>query len=370
MELVVDSDSYNEAVGTIIALLGAEVDCILRVKDGKARIEASNPEAYLNISLKLESCEGEGAAFTKVEYLKIVHPKTKTMKLSYEGEDHISVSMGRARGGIRVLAEDDVDVERPEEPVKIEAIVPAKLVVFATGATAFKPLIDASSPNALIHVSDKEFNISSYDTYIGTHYGTTNEEVRTKRPFSLTVEMDFWHTLITKMGKEGFVKMGADERYFRIKTETFDLYHAMMQEDSQNVKEVIDNLRSTGEHLAVVEFDGNAVTDAIDSTKGIIRSADKDGAQFFITLKKEGIAILSAESVAGEIEADFDIDAQINGDEDIEFRVSADTFADTLKLTRDEGLKYGRVRMTVLSEYLIMESLKVPAASISPVLQE
>jgi hypothetical protein len=85
MELVVDSDSYNEAVGTIIALLGPEVDCVLRVKDGKARIEASNPEAYLNISLKLESCEGEGSAFTKVDYLKVVRPKTKTMKMVYEG---------------------------------------------------------------------------------------------------------------------------------------------------------------------------------------------------------------------------------------------------------------------------------------------
>ena len=370
MELVVESSSYNAAISTISSLLGTEVDCILRLQDGKARIEASNPEAYIQVALKLESSSGEGACCTKIEYLSVVNPKTKTLKMKFEGNDHVNVTMGRSRGGIRVLPEDDIDIERPEEPVRIEAVVPAKLLVFATGATAFKPLIDASSPSTIIEIDNREFNISAYDTYMGTHYGVSNEEVRAKEPFRLTVELEVWKNIVTKVQPEGVVKMGADDCFFRLKTDTFDLYHAVMQEDSQDVKEVITQLRSEGDHLAVVEFDGNAVTDAIDATKGIVRSADKDGARFFVTVKKEGLAILSAESTAGEMESEFDINVTMDGDEDVEFRVSSDTFQDTLKLTRDEGLKYGPARMTVLGEYLVLESLKVPASSITPVLQD
>ena len=174
MKLVIDSTSYKTAVSTVLNLLGPEVDCTLKVREGKARIEASNPEAYLQVALVLESCEGEGVVSTKIEYLKGINPKTKTLTVKYEGEDHLSVSMGRARGGIRVLDEDDVNIERPEECVKISAVVPAKLVTLATGATAFKPLIDASSPDALVRVSPKQFSVSSYDKYIGPHYDVTS----------------------------------------------------------------------------------------------------------------------------------------------------------------------------------------------------
>ncbi len=370
MELVVESASYNMAVGTITSLLGTEVDCILKLHEGKARIEASSPEAYIQVPLKLESSSGEGACCTKIEYLSVVKPKTKTLSISFDGSDHLAVKMGRSRGGIRVLPEEDIDIERPEEAVKIEAVVPAKLLVFATGATAFKPLIDASSPSTIIDVDNRELNISAYDTYVGTHYGVSNEEVRAKEPFKLTVELEVWKNIISKIQPDGVVKMGADDSFFRLKTGTFDLYHAVMQEDPQDVKEVISTLRSEGNHLAVVEFDGNAVTAAIDDTKGVIRSADKDGARFFITLKKEGLGILSAESTAGEMESEFDINVIMDGDEDVEFRVSSDTFQDTLKLTRDEALKYGPARLTVVGDCLVMESLKVPASSVSPVLQD
>lgn len=376
MELVVESDSYNAAVSTITSLLGTEVDCILKLEEGKARIEASNPEAYIQVPLVLESSSGEGACCTKIEYLSTVKPKTKTLKLVFEGEDHVNVTMGRSRGGIRVLPEEDIEIDRPLEKVKIEAMLPAKMLVFATGATAFKPLIDASSPSMILQLENRELNISAYDTYMGTHYGVSNEEIRAKEPFHLTVDLEVWKNVISKVQPEGVVKLGADETFFRIRTETFDLYHAVMQEDSQDVKEVISTLRSGGDHLAVVEFDGNAVTSAIDDCKGIIRSADKDGARFFITLKKEGLAILSAESVAGEIESEFDINITTDAEEDVEFRVSSETFQDTLKLTRDEALKYGPARLLVCKDdkeqpsVLVLESMKVPASSVAPVLQD
>jgi hypothetical protein len=370
MELVVESDSYNTAVSTIQSLLGTEVDCILKLQDGKGRIEASSPEAYIQVPLKLESSSGEGACCTKIEYLGTVKPKTKTMTMTFDGDDHVNVTMGRSRGGIRVLPEEDIDIERPEENVAVQAVVPAKLLVFATGAIAFKPLIDASSPTAILDLENRELNISAYDTYMGTHYGVTNEEIRAKESFHLTVELEVLRNIISKVQPEGIVKMGADDCFFRLRTDTFDLYHAVMQEDSQDVKEVIESLRSEGDHLAVVEFDGNAVTDAIDATKGIVRSADKDGARFFVTIKKEGLAILSAESTAGEMESEFDINVKMPGDEDVEFRVSSETFQDILKLTRDEGLKYGPARLIVMEDTLVMESLKVPASSVSPVLQD
>lgn len=369
MKLVVESDSYVRAVDTIISLIGSEADCALRVKDGKVVIEASNDEAWVRVPIAVESVNGTGRAFTKIEHLKIIKPgKAKSLTMSYEDGDHIEVQWGRARGAIGVLTEEDVDIKQPDAPVKVTAVVPEKLLRFATGATAFKPLLDSSCPNAIITVENKEFNISSYDTYIGTHYGTRDEEIKAQARFDLLVEMDYWKTVIAKMGVEGSVRMGADEHNFRVKTDTFDLYHAVIQEDTQDVKEVITTLRSEGDSLAVVEFDGNAVTEAIDATKGIIRSADKDGARFFVTIKKSGVAILSAESSVGEMEAEFDITG-FQGEDDVEFRVNSDSFADTLKLTRDEGLKYGPVRLTVLGEYLVMESTKVPASSISPVLQ-
>lgn len=370
MKLVVDSESYVRAVDTIVSLIGGEADCVLRVKEGKVIIEAANDEAWIQVPLSVESANGAGKAYTKIEYLRIIKPgRAKTLTMSYDGEDHISVEWGRARGAIGVLDAEDVEIRRPEAPVKVTAVVPEKMVRFATGATAFKPLLDSSCPNAIISVGSKEFNISSYDTYIGTHYGTRDEQIKAREQFDLLVEMDYWRMIVGKLGVDGVAKMGADEHNFRVKTDTFDLYHAVIQEDTQDVKEVITTLRSEGDHMAVVEFDGNAVTEAIDATKGIIRSADKDGARFFVTIKKEGIAILSAESSAGEMEAEFDVTG-FEGGEDVEFRVNSDSFADTLKLTRDEGLKYGPVRLTVLEEYLVMESTKVPASSISPVLQD
>ncbi len=370
MKLVVESESYVRAVDTIISLVGVEADCVLRVKDGKVVIEASNDEAWVRVPIVVESVNGTGKAFTKIEHLKIIKPgKAKSLTMSFDEEDdHIAVQWGRARGAIGVLSENDVEIRQPEAPIKVTAIVPEKLLRFATGATAFKPLLDSSCPNAIIAVENKEINISSYDTYIGTHYGTRDEEIKAQARFDLLVEMDYWKVVIAKMGVDGSVRMGADEHNFRVKTDTFDLYHAVIQEDTQDVKEVITTLRSEGDSLAVVEFDGNAVTEAIDATKGIIRSADKEGARFFVTIKKSGIAILSAESSVGEMEAEFDITG-FEGEDDVEFRVNSDSFADTLKLTRDEGLKYGPVRLTVLGEYLVMESTKVPASSISPVLQ-
>jgi len=322
MQLTVESESYKKGVDTIIKLLGTEVDCILKMQDGKARIEASSPEAYIQVALVLESHSGEGAACTKIEYLNMVQPKTKSIDMSFDDSDHISVKMGRSRGGIRVLSEKDVDVERPETAVKVSAVIPARTLVFSTGATAFKPLIDASSPSVIIEADNREFSISAYDTYIGTHYNASDEEVRTKSPFRLTVDLDVWKNIVSRVTSDGVVKLGADERFFRVKTDTFDLYHAVVQEDPQDVKEVISTLKSEGDHRAVVEFDGNAVLKAIDATNGVIRAADKDGARFFITIKKEGLGILSAESVAGEMESDFDVQVTMEGDEDVEFRVS------------------------------------------------
>jgi hypothetical protein len=70
------------------------------------------------------------------------------------------------------------------------------------------------------------------------------------------------------------------------------------------------------------------------------------------------------------MESEFDISIIMDGDDDVEFRVSSDTFQDALKLTRDEGLKYGPARLTVVGDCLVIESLKVPASSVSPVLQD
>jgi hypothetical protein len=322
----------------------------------------------------LESCEGEGRAFTKIEYLKAIKFKTKTLTLNYEDDDGeggtLSVTAGRARGNIRCLNESDgVEVERPEAVVKIEAIVPAKLVAFATGAIAFKPLMDASNPSAIIVVENKVFSISAYDTYIGTHYETMNENIHTRKSFHLTVGMDYWRTVTIKMGTDGVIKMGADDKNFRVKTNTFDLYHAVMQEDPQNVKEVINTFRSGEEHLAVVEFDGKAATEAIETTKGTIKAADKDGARFSITIK-ENVITLSAESTGGKMTAEFDANAKLSGDEDVNFQVSSKTWTDLLKLTRDEALKYVPVRLYLGEKCFVLESLKVPASSISPVLQD
>jgi len=368
MKITVESDSYNQAIDTIINLIGTEADCILTVEDSKASIETSNPESWLRLPLKLTKSEGTGKIFTKVEFLRIVSPKTKTMTMTYDGSDHVEVEMGRTRGAIRVLCEDDIEVEQPEDPIKVSAMMPVKLLKFATGAVVFKPLLDASSPNAILEIESGELSLSSYDTYVGTSYAARNEEVKSKGNFKIVIGLDYWKLVVGRLGIDGMVKMGANDKTFRMRTPAFDLYHAVVQTGHlQNVRDVISKFL-TGEPLAVVEFDGKAVTAAIESVKGIIKQGNKDEARFVITLK-DGTAILSAESSAGEIEAEFDISG-FDSDEEVEFRTSSTTFSDTLKLTRDEGLKYGPVRLTVLEDHLVMESLKVPASSIAPTLQD
>jgi len=369
MNIVIETESYLKAIDTLSRLIGSEVDCALRVKEGKIILESSNDEAWIQVPLKSESINGEGKVFTKLQYLKVIRPnlKTKTIEMLFNGEDHISVKWGRVKGVIRLIDEEDAIIQRPESPVKISAMVPEKMVRFATGATAFKPLLDSSSPDAIIEINNKEFNISSYDNYIGTHYGTTDEQIKTKDQFDLLVEMNYWRSIVSRMGADETIKIGADEHNFRIKTKNFDLYHAVIQEDTQDVKEVITTIRSESDVRAVVEFDGNAVTEAIDAAKGIIRSAEKNESCFYLTFKPNGTAILFAESETGEMETEFDIYG-FDGDEEVEFKVSSHVFADTLKLTRDEALKYGPVKMTVTGEYVILESLKVPASSLAPVL--
>lgn len=368
MKITVESDSYNQAIDTIINLIGTEADCILTVEDSKASLETSNLESWLRLPLKLTKAEGGGKIFTKVEFLRVVNPKTKTMTMTYDGSDHVEVEMGRTRGAIRVLHEDDIEVEEPEVPIKVSSIMPVKLLKFATGAVIFKPLLDASSPNVILEVESGELSLSSYDTYVGTSYAVRNEEVKAKGNFKVVIGLDYWKLVTGRLGIDGVVKIGANDKSFRIKTPTFDLYHAVVQaERLQNVRDVISKFLAE-DSLAVVEFDGKAVTDAIEAAKGIIKQGNKDEARFIITLK-DGIAILSAESSAGEIESEFDISG-FDSDEDLEFRANSVTFADTLKLTRDEGLKYGPVRLTVLDGHLVMESLKVPASSIAPTLQD
>ena len=134
MKLVVESESYVRAVDTIISLVGGEADCVLRVKDGKALIEASNDEAWVRVPVAVESVNGTGKAFTKIEYLKIIKPgKAKSLTMSFDEEDdHIAVQWGRARGAIGVLSENDVEIRQPEAPIKVTAIVPEKLLRFAT----------------------------------------------------------------------------------------------------------------------------------------------------------------------------------------------------------------------------------------------
>ena len=39
MELVVESASYNTAISTITSLLGTEVDCILKLHEGKVSFD-------------------------------------------------------------------------------------------------------------------------------------------------------------------------------------------------------------------------------------------------------------------------------------------------------------------------------------------
>ena len=368
MRAKVDSGWYNDAVKTVVELIGAEVDCMLVVKDSKVFIEASNAEAWIRVPLQAEEVEGEGRLFTKAEYLSAIKAKGSILLVYEEEADHVSVDMGRSRGAIRVIDACDAEVDRPEEAIPIAAIMPAQSLLFATGATAFKPLLAASAPNAILKVEGKTLTLTSYDTYVGTHYKTQSEEIKTKGAFDLTIEMDYWKRIIGRMNKSMTVKAGADDRNFRIKTERFDLYHAMIDIETQDVEEVIEGLMEQ-EKLAVIEFDGKDVTEAIESTRGIIRSGGKEGARFVITLRKD-VAILAAESTAGEMETEFDISGYEDEDEEISFTVSSDSFSDTLKLTRDEGLKYAPVKLTVLSEHLVMESLKVPASSIAPVLQD
>ena len=367
MRAVVNSDWYNEAVKIIANLIGPDVDCMLSVKGSKVSIEASNAEAWIKVPLQVEEIEGEGRLFTKVEYLSALKAKGSITLVYEEGSDHISVDMGRSRGAIRVINASDAEIDRPENTIKIAAVMPAQSLLFATGATAFKPLLSASAPNAIIEVDNKTLTLTSYDTYIGTHYKTHNEEIKSKGAFNLIVEMDYWRRIVAHMNGDMTVKTGANDRSFRVKTDRFDLYHAVIDADTQDVGQVIETLKEQ-ESLAIIELDGKDVIEAIESVKGIIRSGGKEGARFTITLNKD-MAVLAAESTAGEMEAEFDIDGY-EGDEDISFTVSSDSFSDTLKLTRDESVKYAPVRLTVLREYLIMESLKVPVSSIAPVLQD
>jgi hypothetical protein len=179
--------------------------------------------------------------------------------------------------------------------------------------------------------------------------------------------MDYWRRIIGCTNGDMTLKAGADDRYFRIKTERFDLYHAVIDTETQDVSKIIKELKAM-ESLAVIELDGKDVTEAIESAKGILRAGGKEEARFTITLSQD-TAVLAAESAAGEIESEIDISGY-DSEKEISFTVSPDSFADTLKLTRDEGLKYSDIRLTVLQDFLVMESLKVPASSIAPVIQE
>ena len=367
MKAVVDSGSYNEAVRTVCDLIGPEVDCLITVKSGKVTIEASNAEGYVKVPLKAEETEGDGNVYSKIEYLSAIKAKG-SLTLVYEpGSDHIGVNMGRSRGAIRILDACDAKVVPPKQPIKIAAIMPAQILIFATGATAFKPLLSASAPNAVLEIDNKTLTMSSNDTYIGTHYSAHNEDVKSKGSFKLVIEMDYWRSIIGCTNGDMTLKAGADDRSFRIKTERFDLYHAVIDTETQDVGNIIQGLKNQ-DSLAVIELDGKDVTEAIESAKGIIRASGKEEARFTITLSGD-TAVLASESAAGEIESEIDISGY-DSEEEISFTVSPDSFADTLKLTRDEGLKYSPIRLTVLPDYLIMESLKVPASSIAPVIQE
>jgi DNA polymerase III sliding clamp (beta) subunit (PCNA family) len=367
MRAVVDSGSYNEAVTTVCSLIGQEVDCLLTVKGGKVTIEASNAEGYVKVPLKVEEAEGEGRVYSKVEYLSTIKAKGSLTMIYEQGSDHIAVDMGRSRGAIRILNASDAKVVPPKELIKIAAVVPAQTLIFATGATAFKPLLSASAPNAVLEIDNKTLTLSSNDTYIGTHYSTHNEDLKSKGSFKLVVEMDYWRSIIGCTNGDMTFRAGADDRYFRIKTERFDLYHAVIDTETQNVGNIIQGLKDQ-DSLAVIELDGKDVTEAIESAKGILRAGGKEEARFTITLSQD-TAVLAAESAAGEMESEIDISGY-ESEEEISFSVSPDSFADTLKLTRDEGLKYSNIRLTVLQDFLVMESLKVPASSIAPVIQE
>ena len=367
MRAVIDSGSYNEAVKTVCDLIGQEVDCLITVKNSKVTIEASNAEAYVKVPLKVEEAEGDGKVYSKVEYLSAIKAKGSLTLIYEPGSDHIGVNMGRSRGAIRILSACDAKVVPPKQPIKIAAIMPAQLLIFATGATAFKPLLSASAPNAVLEIDNKTLTLSSNDTYIGTHYSIHNEDVKSKGSFKLVIEMDYWRNIIGCTNGDMTLKAGADDRYFRIKTERFDLYHAVIDTETQNVGDIIQGLKDQ-DSIAVIELDGKDITEAIESAKGILRTSGKEEARFTITLSQD-TAVLAAESAAGEMESEIDISGY-DSEEEVSFTVSPDSFADTLKLTRDEGLKYSDIRLTVLQDYLVMESLKVPASSIAPVIQE
>jgi len=371
MKFSVTKDSYLQAVDTILNLIGTDVDCAFFVKNEKVMIETSKDEAWLRFVLDAEDIEGEGKFFTKVEYLKVIKPgKHRTLSMQFdENNETLSITLGRSRGYLQLIEEDEAIINKPELVVPIISKIPAKVIKFATLATSFKPLLDSSQPNSIINVNTEEFSLSAYDSYIGTHYETKNEYIKTKDKLELLVEMEYWRVLANKIKPEGKVGLGGDSHFFRVKTDYFDLYHAAIQEDTQDVKEVIQTLKSESASRAVIEFDGNAVTEAITFVKSIIKTSDKDEACFYITLRDKK-AFISAESSFGKMEADFDVLGLGDGGEEINFQVSAGAFADVLKLTRDEAMKYGPAKLTVTEEYLIMESLKVPASSVSPLLGE
>lgn len=365
-KLKIDNKDYKEALRIVGALIGSEVECILAVEGGKAFIDSAKPEAWVRVRLNVTYVEGDGKLYTKLEYLNALNSKGEITLAYQDKDDHISATMEKSRAAVRILEESDGEIEQPEL-IKASAGIPSDRLKFATSATTFKPLLSTSAPNAIIEVEPKSLKVSAYDVYVGTHYKIHDEDILAKGVFKLTVEMNYWRKIVSLFTTNDQVKIGANDRRFRIKTENFDLYHAVIDEDTQDVGEVIANLKQQ-EIRAVIEFDGKDVMDAIDASKGIIRSGDKDGARFTVFVSK-GLAVLATESTAGKMEAEFPITGY-DKDEELTFTASSDSFSDTMRLTRDEGAKYSKVRLTVLRDYLIMESLKVPASSIAPVLQE
>ena len=370
MKAVIAANSYTSALKTISALLGQDVDCVVIAESGKLYIESSNMEAWLKVHLAVaEDLEGEGRMPTKFEFLNAIRPNGN-LTLTYEkGDDRINISMGRSRGAIRIMEEDEIAINDPGPEIKVLAKIPASLLIAATAATSFKPLVlDSSSPNAIIEVFKGSFNLSSYDIYLGTLYKAVNPDIKAKRDFRLTVEMDYWRRIVGCMSAGLTALIGADDKQFRVKTECFELYHALIDEDTQDVAEVIENLKNGEDRLAVIEFDGKDMVEAIDAAKGIIKAGSKEEARFKFTLTNDS-AIILTESGVGVMESEIDI-IGYDKEEEVNFVASSNCFSDLLKLTRDDNIKYGPVKLTVLPQYLVLESVKVPASSISPVLDD
>ena len=264
MQTTVTHTSYTSAIKVISTLLGTDVDCLFFIEGDNVFIDASNMEAWVRVQLSASDTSGGGGVFSKLEYLQAIRPKVP-MKMAYEdGSDHISIDMGKTRGAIRVIDEDEAMVEYPQQTVSISASMPAQLIIFSTGATAFKPLLPSSVACAILDIGNNELKLTSYDTYMGTIYKVNSSEVNSKSPFKLTIEMEYWKKIVGCISSGMQVKIGADDKQFRIKTEEFDLYHAVIDEDTQDVESVINSLRQEN-ILAKIEFDGNEMVEAIDA---------------------------------------------------------------------------------------------------------